>query len=586
MMTKETPAIEMIDVSYRYPRSKKIVIKNLNLAVKQGEFLAVMGENGAGKSTLCQILNGIIPHSLHGKLSGKILVQGLDTQETPISVLSTKVGIVLDDPENQLFTTSVMSEVAFGPENLNVPVEEIRERIRWAIHVVGLTGFEDRMPTALSGGQKQRLVIAAALAMQPSILILDEATSQIDPLGVFEVLSLVKELNQKYGMTIVMATDQSEEVTRLVDRVIVLGDGEKVAEGTPREVFSDTQLFSRFMIRSPQVSQLGTQLKEAGHPLPVFPVTIEEAQSGIIQILDGKKTLNPETETPGSQGAPAVSTNDVIIHVENLDYVYQPQTVKAVEDVSFDIHRGEFVALIGQNGSGKTTVLKNMLGLLQPTKGKVVIAGMDTQVAPVADLARHVGFVLQNPDQQLFAETVEDEISFGPRNLGLDEETIKARVAEVLALVGLEEKRQEFPPALSKGERAKVVIASALALDPEIIVLDEPTTGQDYKGCHQILQIAKKLNQMGRTIVFVTHHMALVTEYARRVIVMRGGRILVDSKTEDVFDQAELVLKAHIIPPQITNLSRSLPPELGLPRVALSVSDLANSILSRLGQAV
>ncbi|NPV77978.1 MAG: ATP-binding cassette domain-containing protein [Anaerolineae bacterium] len=586
MMTKEIPAIEMIDVSYRYPRSKKIVIKNLNLTVKQGEFLAVMGENGAGKSTLCQILNGIIPHSLHGKLSGKILVQGLDTQETPISVLSTKVGIVLDDPENQLFTTSVMSEVAFGPENLNVPVDEIRERIRWAIDVVGLTGFEDRMPTALSGGQKQRLVIAAALAMQPSILILDEATSQIDPLGVFEVLNLVKELNQKYGMTIVMATDQSEEVTRLVDRVIVLGDGEKVAEGTPREVFSDTQLFSRFMIRSPQVSQLGTRLKEAGHPLPVFPITIEEAQSGIIQILNGKKPSNPKTQAPSPKETPAVSTSDVIIHVENLDYVYQPQTVKAVEDVSFDIYRGEFVALIGQNGSGKTTVLKNMLGLLQPTKGKVIIAGLDTQVAPVADLARHVGFVLQNPDQQLFAETVEDEISFGPRNLGLDEETIKARVAEVLTLVGLEEKRQEFPPALPKGERAKVVIASALALDPEIIVLDEPTTGQDYKGCHQILQIAKKLNEMGRTIVFVTHHMALVTEYARRVIVMRGGHILVDSKTEDVFDQTELVLKAHIIPPQITTLSQSLPPELGLPRVALSVSDLANSILDRLGQAV
>lgn len=586
MLTKIIPAIEMTDVSYRYPRSKKIVIKNLNLTVKQGEFLAVMGENGAGKSTLCQILNGIIPHSLLGKLSGKILVQGLDTQETPISVLSTKIGIVLDDPENQLFTTSVMSEVAFGPENLNVPVDEIRERIRWAIDVVGLTGYEDRMPTALSGGQKQRLVIAAALAMQPSILILDEATSQIDPLGVFEVLNLVKELNQNYGMTIVMATDQSEEVTRLVDRVIILGDGEKIAEGTPREVFSDIRLFSRFMIRSPQVSQLGTRLIEAGHPLPVFPVTIEEAQNGIIEILDQKKPFNPEIKTPSSQEMPAISTNDVIIHVENLDYVYQPQTVKAVEDVSFDIYRGEFVALIGQNGSGKTTVLKNMLGLLQPAKGKVVIAGMDTQVTPVADLARHVGFVLQNPDQQLFAETVEDEISFGPRNLKLDEDTIKARVAEVLALVGLEEKRNEFPPALSKGERAKVVIASALALDPEIIVLDEPTTGQDYKGCHQILQIAKKLNQMGRTIVFVTHHMALVTEYAKRVIVMRGGRILIDSKTEDVFDQTELVLRAHIIPPQITTLSQSLPPELGLPKVALSVSDLANAILFRLGQAV
>lgn len=585
-MKSEIPAIEMIDVSYRYPRSKKVVIKDLNLTVKKGEFIAVMGENGAGKSTFCQILNGIIPHSLYGKLKGNIRIHGLDTQETPISILATKIGIVLDDPENQLFTTSVLSEVAFGPENLNIPVDEIRERIRWALEVVGLTGFENRMPNALSGGQKQRLVIAAALAMAPSILVLDEATSQIDPLGVFEVLNLVKELNEKYNMTIVMTTDQSEEVTRLVDRVIVLDNGQIVGEGTPREVFSDTKLFSRFMIRTPQVSQLGTQLMEAGFPLPVFPVTVEEAASGIIKIMNGSQLPQISQPIEKKKETPLPNSEDEVIRVENLDYVYQLQKVKAVEGVGFTINKGEFVALIGQNGSGKTTVLKNLLGLLKPTTGRIVIVGLDNQEVAVADLARHVGFVLQNPDQQLFAETVEDEIAFGPKNLGLDEETIKNRVNEALVVVGLEDKRKEFPPALSKGERAKVVIACALALDPEIIVLDEPTTGQDFKGCHQIMQIARTLNEAGRTIVFVTHHMALVAEYAQRVIVMQGGHIMLDSKTENVFDQIDLIRQSHIIPPQITTLSQSLPAELGLPRVALSVSDFANSILEKLKPTV
>jgi energy-coupling factor transporter ATP-binding protein EcfA2 len=256
--------------------------------------------------------------------------------------------------------------------------------------------------------------------------------------------------------------------------------------------------------------------------------------------------------------------------------------VRAVKDVSFQIHKGEFVALIGQNGSGKTTVLKNLLGLLKPTTGSVVVAGLDTSKAAVADMARHVGFVLQNPDQQLFAETVEEEISYGPRNLGLDKEVIDARVEMALKQVGLEDKRLEFPPALSKGDRAKTVIASALALDPEVIVLDEPTTGQDYRGCHQIMQIADALHDQGRTVVFVTHHMALVAEYARRVIVMTGGKILMDDSTRNVFDQPDVVRQAYIIPPQITELGQSLPAALGLPKTPLAVKELAVPILARM----
>ncbi|MGD0707333.1 MAG: energy-coupling factor transporter ATPase [Anaerolineaceae bacterium] len=576
-----TPAIELINVSYSYARSKKYALKDLNLRVEQGEFLAVMGENGAGKSTFCQILNGILPNSMGGRLKGKVLVQGLNTVETPISQLATKVAIVLEDPETQFFTSCVRSEIAFGPENLCVPVDEILERIKWSLDVVRLTGFEDRLPTALSGGQKQRLAIAAGIAMRPSILVLDEATSQLDPVGVKEVLSVVKELNEKYGMTIVMATDHSEEVARVASHVVVIDAGKLVDEGTPRQIFANLDLFDKYMIRSPQVSQMGAQMVKAGIKLPVFPLSVEEGCQDLVELLGKKPASKLTLEKSQNNELPAEPTEPVIT-VDHLDFVYQPMNVHAVQDVNFVIHRGEFVALIGQNGSGKTTVLKNLLGLLKPTSGKVIIAGLDTKEVSVADLARHVGFVLQNPDQQLFAETVREEVSYGPKNLGLDAETIKERVIWALKEVGLEGKEEDFPPALPKGDRAKVVIASALALDPEVIVLDEPTTGQDYRGCHQIMQIADSLHRQGRTVVFVTHHMALVAEYAKRVIVMTGGKVLMDGNTEDVFSKPDVVREAYIIPPQITELGQALPAELGLPCTPLSVKQMVEPILARL----
>jgi len=581
MNSSTKTVIQLNDVSYQYPRSKRWAILHLNLEIHQGEFIAVMGENGAGKSTFCQMLNGIIPNSIGGNLKGQILINGINTQEAGISQLATQVGIVLEDPETQLFTTSVASEVAFGPENLSQPLNEILENVKWALDVVRLTGFENRMPSALSGGQKQRLAIAANIAMKPGILVLDEATSQLDPLGVEEVLSVAKELNQKYGMTIIMATDASEMIARMMDRVIILDKGQKIVEGTPREIFSQTDLFQKYMIRSPQVSQLAAKLEKAGQKFLSMPITTEEAVTDITERLGQASKIKSETleKKNGSHS----SDSEPIIVVDHLDFTYQPLNVNAVKDVSFTIKRGEFVALIGQNGSGKTTVLKNLLGLNKPTTGKVIVAGLDISTTAVAEMAKHVGFVLQNPDQQLFAETVEEEISYGPKNLGLDKVVIEERVNEALRLVGLEDKRKEFPPALSKGDRAKTVIASALALNPEIVILDEPTTGQDYRGCHQIMQIANNLHEQGRTVVFVTHHMALVAEYAKRVIVMSGGKILLDGPTATIFDQPDVVRQAYIIPPQITELGQRLPASLGLPHTPLSVKELADPILERLG---
>jgi energy-coupling factor transporter ATP-binding protein EcfA2 len=283
---RQEPYIVFDDVSYRYPGTGGYVLKHVSLAVHRGEFVAVLGENGAGKSTFCQALNGVVPHSRGGRLRGHVIVGGRDTQQATVAEMAQKVGIVLEDPEAQLFTTSVLSEVAFGPENLGVDPAEIIRRAHWALEVVRLAGYEDHPPTALSGGQKQRLAIAAALAMHPEVLVLDEATSQLDPMGTMEVFSVVRELNEQYRMTVVMATNKGEEVAEFCGRVLVLHKGELIARGTPREVFADTELFQRVAIRPPQVSELALYLAEREMPLADFPITLDEGRTSIIRLAE------------------------------------------------------------------------------------------------------------------------------------------------------------------------------------------------------------------------------------------------------------------------------------------------------------
>ncbi|MBQ3104093.1 MAG: ATP-binding cassette domain-containing protein [Oscillospiraceae bacterium] len=281
--------IKLEDVSYRYPRTKKWVLKHINLEIKKGEFIAVMGENGAAKTTLCQCLNSAVPNFHHGKLKGKVTVFGIDTKECEMSNLSDKVGMVLEDPEAQLFTTTVRNEVAFGAENLEVEREELFRRVDWALDIVGLTEFADREPTALSGGQKQRLAIAANLAMLPSVLVLDEPTSQLDPIGTRDVYEVIRMLREKENMTIVIATHKSEEIAEFADKVLVLKEGQVAAFDTPDVIFNDKELMDACSIRPPQVSALASYLRDKGEDIGCKPTLMSEAKEGIDKWYKGAR---------------------------------------------------------------------------------------------------------------------------------------------------------------------------------------------------------------------------------------------------------------------------------------------------------
>lgn len=276
-----------------------------------------------------------------------------------------------------------------------------------------------------------------------------------------------------------------------------------------------------------------------------------------------------------------MNAEDIAIQAENLEFVYEPHSLQALKGIDLTVRRGEFVGIIGHNGAGKTTLLKNLVGLLTPTSGRVVVGEIDTRDTTVAELATRIGCVMQNPDQQLFAQTVEEEVAFGPRNLGLEEAEVAERVKAAIARTGLDGLCGEFPPALAKGDRAKVVIASVLAMRPDILVFDEPTTGQDFKGCHQIMQIARQLHEEGHTVLVVTHDMALIAEYTERIVVLCQGEVLLDDTTAAVFARPDVLQRTHAAPPQITRLAHALPRNLDLPACPLTISELGESIVER-----
>jgi len=562
--------VEVEEVTYTYPNAEEPALRGVTLTVEEGEFILLTGPSGCGKTTLCRCLNGLIPHFYSGEMRGEVRVLGLSTREHPPSELARYVGLIFQNPDNQIFSLTVEKEVAFGLENLGVERGEMRRRVDWALEVVGLTHLKHRLTNELSGGEKQRLAIASILAMRPRVIVLDEPTSFLDPRAAEHLFEILNLLNREYGMTIILIEHRVDLAVRYVNRVVVMDRGLIIVDAPPREAFTSPKTRA-VGVAVPRVLELSERLMKRGIPLKRLPLTIED----LLEELQGRLRRG------GGWGGGEVKAGaaEPIIEVEDVSYIY-PNGVKALEDINLRINRGEFVAIMGENGAGKTTLVKHFIGLLKPTEGRVIVDGVDTSQVTVASLARKVGLVFQNPDDQLFAESVEEEIAFALRNFGYSDDIVAKRVDWALHLLDIERYRDSSPFTLSGGERKRVALASVLAWDPEIVVLDEPTIGQDYAQKERLRHFLMQLRSQGKTTIIVTHDVEFVAECEPRVILMAEGRILSDGPARRVLSDVEALEKASITPPEVVRVLRGLS-SYGVPCDILDVEEAAKVIAGR-----
>jgi len=541
-----TTAISIEDLTFSYSDKEAPALKHLRASIEDGSFVCVLGHGGAGKSSLSYSLNGLIPRFFRGAYQGKVLVKGQEAAKLTVPHLSNQVGLVLQDFEAQLFSTNVELEMAFGPENHGLPRLEIERRLNHFLGVIGLEAFRQRQPATLSGGQKQRLAIGSVLTMEPDILVMDEPTTDLDPKGANEVLTLAQTIRQA-GRTLLMVVPEPEMAIE-ADQVWLMREGELVAQGSPREMLTDPALLKSCGIKPPCFPELFQALDWSGHPL-----TLEEA----VSLIRRNHPLTPKSEAR-LPDPPTPSICDLILEAESLVFNYPLAEKKALRGINLTIGKGEFIALLGQNGSGKTTLAKHFNGLLKPGSGQLLVQGKPTSAYSHQALAQTVGYVFQNPDHQIFARTVEEEVGFGLKVLGQDAGTIKKRVNEVLEVVGLEGYEKKLPFTLTKGERQRVAVASVLAAQPQVIILDEPTTGLDYEHQKSIMELLRTLNQKGHTILIITHSMWVAAEYARRTVLMKDGAILLDGPTRRIFAQEAKLAEAALTPPPLVQLSNAL----------------------------
>ncbi len=471
--------IELTNVSYTYPRTVQPALHRISLSLKKGQCILVTGPSGAGKTTLCLAASGILHHEYGGKKEGSIIIGRKDvTGYTSLSDLAQNVGVVFDDPEAQMIFTTVEEEILSALEHRGLTSAVIEERLAGIMRTTYLEELKDRSPHHLSGGQKQRVALAATLALGNEILILDEPTSELDEHATRRIAVILKDLKDQ-GKTILIIEHKFDHFREMVDTLVVMENGMITANGLPEEVLKDDRI--RGMI------------------LPDF------------------STVQKNT--------PAVQDNKPFISIRNLSHCYGDVT--ALANVSLTIRKGEFVAVVGENGSGKTTLVKHFNRLLSPTHGDVIVNGKNTRECTIADLAHDVGLVFQNPDHMFFADTVREEIAYGVNNLkiGNGDAVIDAALFDA----GLSESASLYPRWLSRGERQRLGIACVVAMQPSVIVLDEPTTGLDGYEALLVINILKKLQQDGHTIIIITHNRDIATHCADRVITMDKGHIVSDT---------------------------------------------------------
>lgn len=571
--------IEIKDLWYTYPGRLEPTLKGINLKIEEGEFVLLTGPTGCGKSTLLKTLNGIIPHESGGVFSGSIKIAGTETGDSNQMELSRRVGLVFQNPDDQIFSTIVEDEVAFGPENLCLEREEIDKKVGDALRMVGMSGHRLNSTNALSGGQKQRICIASMLAMMPEILAMDEPVSQMDPAGTQEILNTVRELNRKMNITILLVEHRLHELAPFADRVVIMDSGKIIFDQPASKAFDHLEVFHRLGLRVPEPVELCHTLGIKASPFSAeetFPLLnkgdFKEKTKTYLKRPEMKERANSmNCSDPISC---SVQNTEPVISIRDLWSGYDKNRM-VLKGINLEIHRGERVAVMGTNGSGKSTLLLNLAAMLKPYKGSVKVFGEDTKPKNPYSFAGRIGFVFQNPDLMLFCDSTEEEARFGPVQLKYKD--IEERTRTSLEAMSILDLKQDLPQSLSRGQRLRTAVASVLSIDPELILLDEPTTGQDRVNIEQMMDYFKN---KGSTLVFCTHDIEIAMLYATRILVMNEGQIIADGKGRDIIKNIDILRKASLTQPPVVEIANYL----GID--AFSITELVETLIRKNPEAV
>ncbi len=518
-------ALVVDGLTFQYRARPEPALRDVSFELQRGELLLVAGTSGCGKTTLIRCINGLIPRSYKGDLSGRVFVHGKDASQMALSRLSQHVGTVLQDPERQILGAHVFTEVAFGLENLALPEEEIRERVDETLDYLGISDLRDRETFYLSGGEKQKVSLAGVLAMRPDILLLDEPLASLDPASAQEALHLFRRLADE-GISILLVEHRVEDVLNVdPDRVLFMADGAITYAGS---VDGLAEVVDHRQVKLPASAVID---RTAPAPLPI---------------------LEPAVKSNGRE--PLVTFEDV-----SFAYEAGPEVIR---DVDLSIRQGDIVALLGPNGAGKTTLIKHAIGLLKPKRGTVVVEGTDTRQLSVAEVAHTLGYVFQSPSHMLFAPTVREELAFGPENLGYDEEAVGQGVEEAIDSVNIRGLEAYAPLSLSFGQQKRVSIGAILAMRSRILVMDEPTAGQDY-GNYMAFMDSILQTPGFSAILFITHDLDLAICYANRVILMHEGQIAGDGRPSEVLSDFELLRQCRLVPTSLLKVNLEHLPQTG-----------------------
>jgi len=568
-----------------FENNNTLALNKVSIKTFPGQHVAILGRNGSGKSTLAKLINGLLLPD-----QGEVFVLGKNTaDESEIWSIRQICGMVFQNPDNQIVGTTVEEDVAFGPENLGVPSKEIRERVDLNLEKVGLSDYAKKAPSQLSGGQKQKLAIAGILAMKPQCIILDEATSMLDPQASKDLMTLISELKSEYNLTIIDITHDVENAIN-ADYLYILQEGEILMQGTPRQVFSKPgKILSSglelpkhlLMVYSLMNYYSGDTLRELEQKFKNGIFTVEDAIKAI-QFLRKQPTIDLPEKIDDDQSSG--KTKKAIISVKDLYFSYQKSTeheIKALQGINFEINQGELIAIIGHSGSGKSTLVTHLNGLIVPQAGKVLINDLSTDNKQnIPEIRKRVGLLFQYPEHQLFENTVYEDIAFGPKQFNVPQAIIEKNINEAIKIVNIDkELLTRSPFELSGGQQRRVAIAGVIAMDCDIYVLDEPAAGLDPIGKNEILSYISKLRENGKTIILVSHDMNLVAELADRVMVLEDGKLVDFAKKEKIFSNDSLLESAGLEEPAIYKFSKKISTEFSTDLTGFTVNEVLAKLL-------